>query len=74
MELQSITGQMILEAKSGNKDALEMILEKLNPLINKYCSSCNIISIRDQLKQELLEETIRLIYRFEPRFVDLSYN
>lgn len=58
---------LILDAKSGDQDAMNEVIRRLKPLIRKYARKINN-GIDDQtVEQELVEEIIRAVYKYEPR-------
>lgn len=57
--------ELILKAQSGDKDALNLIIKKLEPMINKYSYRLNY----EDAKSELTAWIIELILSAKPNVI-----
>ncbi|WP_076359214.1 MULTISPECIES: helix-turn-helix domain-containing protein [unclassified Paenibacillus] len=64
-------GTLLILAKSGNQEAMQLIIDRLRPLIKKLSRRVQDIGMREQIEQELIEEIIRIVKKFEPKHSEL---
>lgn len=56
---------LIKRAKSGDKDALERIVQNYTPLIDKYCKDLQS-EVKEDCRQYLVTNMISAVKRFKP--------
>jgi DNA-directed RNA polymerase specialized sigma subunit len=59
-------GHLIIKAKSGDKEALNEAVERLKPIVRKYVDRRGY-PFYAEMEQDLTEELIKVIHRYEPK-------
>ncbi len=62
-------GFLIILAKSGDQVSMQLIIERLKPLTKKLSRRVQDVGLQEQIEQELIEEIIKIVKRFEPKYI-----
>jgi len=67
MDENSKLGILVVLAKSGDQVSMQLIIERLKPLIKKLSRRVQDVGVQEQIEQELIEEIIKIVKKFEPK-------